>query len=86
MTVKKRRGKYCKCDWCGQLPPWNQKHSYTHTNIYRDPPTLYFCTKACLEAWVFQDSHRKIISFSNMNAHNYLNTQLIYKKNVRTKY
>lgn len=79
MPVKRKNGKYCKCDWCNQLPE-NHK-TYVHTNIYNTPKQHFFCSKSCLDSWVFQDLNRIITNFSNMNKQQYINTQFIYKEN-----
>ena len=81
MPVKRKNGPYRKCDWCQQLP--DNKKTYVHTNITNDPPQHFFCKKSCLESWIFQDNHRIITNFSNMNKLLFINTQFIYKENVR---
>lgn len=85
MPAKKKNGKYTKCYWCGRLPKEHYKHTYKHTNIYADPPEKFFCSKKCLDAWVFRENHRIILSFTNLNQQLYLNNSILYK-NVRTKY
>lgn len=75
MPVKKKNGKYCKCFWCDKFPPRGCKHTYTHININHDPPIKNFCTKKCLDLWVFRENHRKIIGFSNLNEQLFIYTK-----------
>lgn len=84
MPVKKKNGQYVPCDWCGDLPRHTHKYTYTHTNIYNDPPTHSFCTKSCLEDFVFQRERQIITSFTNLNNDLFIYTQFDYK-NVRYK-
>lgn len=84
MPVKRKNGKYVECDWCGEFPRDTHRHTYTHTNIFNDPPVKYFCTKKCLERWVFQTIPEIITSFSNLNESLFIYTKFDYK-NVRYK-
>ena len=79
MPTKRKNGKFCKCYWCGLLPRWNHKHTYTHTNINNDPPVKYFCSKKCLELWTFRENHRIIIGFTNHIEQLYIKHNFIYK-------
>ena len=75
MPTKRKNGIYTECHWCGQFPRETHKHTYTHTNIYNNPPMKYFCSKKCLYLWVFRDNHTIFRSFSNINEHNFIYTK-----------
>lgn len=82
MPVKKKIGPNVKCDWCESHPKGltdKDKKTFVHTNIHNDPPKHFFCTKSCLDSWVFQDNHRIITNFSNMNKQLFIKHGFIYK-------